>query len=157
MHGFLVLRVQWILIYLYVSVTINLIKIENIFTTREISLLCMWSESQIEKYFSNDCVSCCSQVRLLESSCRAIVEWDLPGPDYFFSLSSGKECHRKRWGEELKIYVMEWLVVFYGIQDERNENIKGIRGFKKLCQWTWNPNISGVGILKYMIWKNSNW
>lgn len=130
MHGFFSVRVQWILIYLYVSAAINLIKTQNIFTTREISLLCMWSESRIEKCFSNGCVSCCSQVHLLESRCRAIVEWDLPGPDFFFFLpSSGKECQRKRWGEELRIYVMEWLVMFYGIQDETNENIKGIRGF----------------------------
>lgn len=84
MHGFFSVRVQWILIYLYVSAAINLIKTQNIFTTREISLLCMWSESRIEKCFSNGCVSCCSQVHLLESRCRAIVEWDLPGPDFFF-------------------------------------------------------------------------
>lgn len=60
-------------------------------------------------------------------------------------------------GRELGVHAVEPLVMFYGIQDERSENIEGIRGFKKLCQWTRYPDIFRVRILKYMIWKNRNW
>lgn len=33
------------------------------------------------------------------------------------------------------IYSGMIIVMFYGIQAERSENIKGIREFFKLCQW----------------------
>lgn len=45
-------------------------------------------------------------------------------------------------------------MMFYEIQAERSKNIKGIREFLKCVN---ELNIFGVGILKYIIWKDRNW
>lgn len=88
------------------------------------------SGSRIEKYFSNDCVFCCCQIHLLESRRRASIKLGLTNTEFFGFHFPSENARERDEGKRVKSTGNGVItMMFCGIQDERNENIKGIREF----------------------------